>query len=622
MTVYGEQLSPADLVPVQADAVKIELLEKRTAAEALATLPGVTLTRVGARNETSVFVRGFSRTQTPIFIDGVPAYVPYDGYVDLARFTTYDLATISVAKGYSSVLYGANTMGGAINLVSRQPASEFEGQVAAGLFSGEGVETSLNVGTKQKRWYAQGGASYVDRETFPLSDHFPPVKAEDGGDRENAYSTDTKYSGKIGFTPNATDEYALGFVHQEGQKGNPPYTGPIASMLRYWRWPEWNKQTVYFVSHTELDEAFYIKPRLYYDRYDNALDQYSDKTYSTLLSGASGPSAYHDYSYGGSVESGLRLLPGHEPKAALHWKLDHHDEQVLSQPHYLFEDRTVSAALEDTWRPSRSWTVQAGLDYDRRETLRADQVNPDNTPVALTTFDSFNPAIALFRLLGDSGSLRASFARKSRFPNIKDRYSYRFNTAFPNAGLRPENALHYEIGYDGHLTSALTLSASAYLSRIGDAIQTVNNVNGTTRTQNQNVGTVRNRGIDVGVEHTTSSWLRLGASYTYLDQENRTNPAAKVTDTPRHSGNVYADLRPLRWLSVVPTYEFASWRYADTSGRRLSGFATAGLKLTARLPHGLTLSGGAGNVFDKNYQLQDGFPEAGRNWFANVRYTF
>lgn len=44
--------------------------------------------------------------QVPVFIDGVPVYVPYDGYVDMGRFTTVDLAQVSVSKGFASILYG------------------------------------------------------------------------------------------------------------------------------------------------------------------------------------------------------------------------------------------------------------------------------------------------------------------------------------------------------------------------------------------------------------------------------------------------------------------------------------------------------------------------------------
>ncbi len=622
VTVYGAQPEAADLMPVQIDAPTIQLLEKRDVAEALATLPGVTLTRFAGRNEASVYVRGFGRNQTPIYIDGVPAYVPYDGYVDLGRFTTYDIASISVAKGYSSVLYGPNTMGGAINLVSRQPTSAFEGQAAAGFFSGDGYEGSLNVGTKQKLWYAQFGVSYVDQDTYPVSDDFVPVAAEDGGDRENAYHTDWKYSGKVAYTPNATDEYAIGFVHQEGEKGTPPYTGTVASYLKYWRWPKWDKQTVYYVSNTRLGESSYIKPRFFYDWYDNGLDQYKDATYTTLLAGSWAPSQYSDHSYGGSIEAGTELIPQNTLKAALHYKLDHHDEQIIDQPHFIFEDRTISAGLEDTWHLGESWDFQVGAAYDWRKTLRADQVNPDNTPVALTTFDSFNPEAGLFYKLGKLGTLHGTVARKSRFPTIKDRYSYKFNTAFPNADLKPENVMHYELGYDGELLPGLTLHPSVYYSRIHDAIQSVSRVNGTTRSQNQNVGTVDNCGFDLGLDYAAAKWARIGGSYTYLHQKNVTNPAIEATDTPVHSGMLFGEFRPMEWLSVVPSLTFSSWRYAETTGAKLGGFATTGIKAIVRLPHDVELSAGVGNLFDKNYALQLGYPEEGRNYYVNLRYSF
>jgi iron complex outermembrane receptor protein len=622
VTVYGSQPEASDLMPVQIDAGTIDLLEKPDVAQALATLPGVTLTRIGARNEETVFVRGFSRVETPIYIDGVPAYVPYDGYVDLGRFMTYDVADISVAKGYSSVLYGPNTMGGAINIVSRQPQSAFEGQFGAGVFSGDGYETSLNLGTKQNLWFAQFGASYVNQDTFPLSSNFAPVKAQAGGDRNNAYHTDWKVSGKIAYTPNATDEYAVGFVHQDGNKGDPPYTGALPGYLRYWQWPQWNKQTVYYLSNTRIGDSSYIKPRIYYDWYDNALDQYTDGTYSKLLAGAFGPSMYHDHSYGTSVEAGTDLLPGNTLKGAVYYKFDHHDEQVVGQPHYIDEDRTDSVALEDTWRLAPAWELQTGASYDLRKALRADQVNPDNTPVALTTFNDFNPEAGLFYKLAKLGAFHSTIAHKSRFTTIKERYSYKYNTAFPNPGLNTENATHYELGYDGEIASGLTLHTSAYYSRIHDAIESVNNVNGTTRSQNQNVGTVDNAGLDLGLDYAFGNWFKLGGSYTYLHQKNITYPAIKATDTPVHSGTVYAEIQTLSWLSIVPSETFSSWRYAYTNGQEIGGYSTTDLKFVVRLGARLSIDAGVGNLFDKNYELEDGYPEAGRNWFANMHCEF
>ena len=100
----------------------------------------------------------------------------------------------------------------------------------------------------------------------------------------------------------------------------------------------------------------------------------------------------------------------------------------------------------------------------------------------------------------------------------------------------------------------------------------------------------------------------------------------KGTDTPRQSGSLHADLRPLKFLSVVPELQYSSWRYSFSDGkgttRKVGGFTLTSLKVAIRLPHEVALSVGVQNLFDKNYVLQEGYPEAGRTRFANARYRF
>lgn len=102
-----------------------------TVADAVRNLPGVSLSRHN-RNEEMVNLRGFHSRQLAIYVDGVPLYVPYDGYVDLGRFTTFDLAEINVAKAGASLLCGPNALGGAVNPVTRKPRKSFEADVRLG----------------------------------------------------------------------------------------------------------------------------------------------------------------------------------------------------------------------------------------------------------------------------------------------------------------------------------------------------------------------------------------------------------------------------------------------------------------------------------------------------------
>ena len=56
----------------------------------------------------------------------------------------------------------------------------------------------------------------------------------------------------MAFTPNKSDEYALVLSTQKGNKQSPLYSGKDGSG-RYWRWPIWDKDSMYFLSHTEFD---------------------------------------------------------------------------------------------------------------------------------------------------------------------------------------------------------------------------------------------------------------------------------------------------------------------------------------------------------------------------------
>jgi iron complex outermembrane receptor protein len=629
-TVYGQAEQPADAVPVGIGAKDIELLEKKDLSEALSLLPGVTLTRFGGRNETAVMVRGYARNQVPLYIDGIPVYVPYDGIIDLGRFTTYDVAALDVAKGYSSTLYGPNTMGGAINISTRKPTRVFEGQLAAGVFSGKGAETSVNVGSRQTRWYFQGGASWVDQDYYPLSGKFTAVAAEDGGHRDNSYHTDWKVSAKVGCTPNSHDEYAIGFNHQEGVKGNPVQT----TAPKYWKWPQWDKQTVYFISNTRLGESSYLKPRFYYDTYDNSLMIFDDATYKTQSKSSSGTSRYNEYTYGGSLELGTELIPSNVFKGIVHYKFDQHREHpdVNRTPslHYIDEDASISYGLEDTLHLSPKWDVQAGLSYDTRDTQTATDTTTGK-PFRLTDFSAVNPQAGVFYKLDEEAALHLTISHKSRFPTMKERYSYRMGTGIPNADLDAEKAMHYELGYVGKPTQSVAINAAVFYSRVNDTIQQVYLSPTSTVSQFQNIGTAEKAGFDIGLDWKFSSLLSTGLSYSYLQQKTLTTVPKntepfKATDTPGQSGNFHADVRPAKWLSIVPGVEYSSWRYSYSDGkgtnRKVGGFTVANLKLVVRLPHNIETSIGSENVFDKNYALQEGYPEAGRTWFANVRYNF
>ncbi|CCH55743.1 iron complex outermembrane recepter protein [Fibrisoma limi BUZ 3] len=608
----------------QATIRHIEAFNRTDAARALSLLPGVTLASVGARNESVVFVRGFDLRQVPVFIDGVPVYVPYDGYVDLARFTTFDLSEINVSKGFTSVVYGPNTLGGAINLVSRRPQQRLEFDGRAGLLSGRGHRLNLNIGSNLGKFYVQGSASQFKQSTFPLSADFTPKPLEDGGDRDNAFRDDVKYTLKAGFTPNATDEYAISYVNQQGAKGTPPYVGsdPL-QRARFWRWPYWDKESWYFISRTALSTNSYVKARLYYDRFKNRLDAYDDATYTTQRRPSSFQSFYNDDTYGGLIEYGNQLTKQHSLRASIHYKQDRHRENNAGEPVRTFIDNTMSIGLEDVFSLGKGWSLVPGISLNTRNNLRAE--NYDSNTKRVTDFadndsQAFNGQLGLFYAPTQFRQLSLTAARQTRFATIKDRYSFRLGAAIPNPDLKAESALHYELAYGDRIARLLQVKASVFYSRITDVIQQVNNVQPNIF-QLQNTGEAEFYGAELSMNVPISTAFQTGVQYSYLERKNLSNPTIQFIDVPNHKLLLYAVVQPIRRVSLVGSLDYNSARYSTSYGIRAAAYTLVNARASVQLIRYVAIEGGVNNLFDRNYALVEGFPEAGRNYFVNLVIT-
>ncbi len=83
----------------------------------------------------------FGDPSVSLYIDDVP-------YSDVYAFnnTLFDVERIEVLKGPQGTLYGKNTEGGAISIITKAPTNVFEGRVGlrAGNFNEKGVSGVLN----------------------------------------------------------------------------------------------------------------------------------------------------------------------------------------------------------------------------------------------------------------------------------------------------------------------------------------------------------------------------------------------------------------------------------------------------------------------------------------------
>lgn len=648
------------------DSQTMQEHESTTIVEALNLLPGVNIQNGGGRNEQMIMLRGFDVKHAPLFIDGIPISVPYDGYVDFNRFTTYDLSQIELSKGLTSVLLGANTFAGAINMVTKKPTKAFEGEVGLGVYSGNGKDGYITAGTNQGSYYGIISLSGTQKDSYPLSDDFPSgIKYEDGGSRNNSASKDNKINLKVGYTPNSTDEYSFNYIKQHATKGVPVFSGVIdgaviqdntngkaGGTVHFWKWDYWDKESFYFLSKTDFD-TWYIKTRLFYDKFENKLDMYKNSTYTTL---ASTSAPYNDNTKGASIETGMKLFDADTLKFALHHKIDTHKE--LATPVIEMQDEISSFGAEYKKPITNATSLTLGASYDWEKAQKAPNSYYGTTGVSFTQgaasnaggtaissyttqqnfalgeASSLNPMIKLETKIDETLFVYGGVSKKSRIPSIKDRYSYKLGNYIPNPDLQEESIVNYEVGGTKSFDNLLVRTALFY-AKIEDFIQNayvpIWYNKGTTHTQQQqlqNIGEVTQKGFELEASFMATDNLSFDASYTRLDMTNETDSSVKITNVPKHKfliSSNYAFNKNISWMTSFEydSESYTSYVLSNSNVYYASGSASLwGTKLVYKPTKALALEVGVKNLFDENYYITYGYPEAGRVFYSNVKYTF
>jgi len=621
----GEVLLISKSEKEKIDQKQMQSLNKKDVAETLGFLPSITINNVGSRNESAVYLRGFDIRSVPIYMDGIPIYVPYDGYVDLSRFTTADISKIEVSKGYSSILYGPNALGGTINMISNQPVNKFELHTKAGLLSGNGFNNFVKMGSKWDKFYLQSGFSQYDRAYLPLSHQFETNSKEEDFERDNSYRKDRKFTARVGFTPNIVDEYSISYIKQMGEKGNPIYLGTDPqNRVRYWQWPYWNKESVYFISNTKINSKTYVKSRIFYDDYKNKLMSFDHAGYNTQNTNKSFTGYYKDHVLGGSAEGSTDFI-NQLLKMALHYKRDFHQANDEGKKPEHMEDETYSIGIEDIVSIAGKLKLIPGVSYHARNSLLAENTKVVNQDGSFGEFlknknTAFNFQFASVYNYNEKWDFNTNIAYKTRFATMKDRYSYKMGTAIPNPNLKSENAINVDLG-TVYKTNKISINPEVFYSKIKNTIQSVNNVE-PGLAQMQNTGESQFFGADIAIRYQPISYLNILMNYSFIKRKNLSNPEVLFTDVPEHQANLMLEVVPIKNLELNINGTYNADRNSTSYGIKSPEFLVFNSQISYNFSNGIEMETGINNIFDRNYTLTEGYPEAGRNIYFNLYYTF
>ncbi|QXX82393.1 TonB-dependent receptor [Providencia sp. R33] len=626
--------------PLAADAnviteEQMKQLNKTNVAQALSTMPGVSIQKSGNRNETQVNVRGFDSRQVPIFFDGIPTYVPYDGTLDLGRFMTSELASVELSTGYTSLLQGPNLMGGAINLTTATPKKPFEANISLNQGFARGADNAHNIsarlgGRNDLGFIQVSGSQYKQRFMgIPSSENDNPL-AGSNGRRPNSATDDKRMMVKVGWTPREADEYVVTYLKQDGDKNSAPSV--TNTKQQYWQWPAYDKESIYFNGTTQVTDGIALQSRFYHDTFKNTLHQY--KSVKDYEKGIYNYSRYDDYSNGADMRVDFTVRELDMLSFAAHWKEDVHRARARKDvPFDRYKDNTYSIATEYQWVATDNLDIIGSIGYDWRKS--ADGKRYDYNKGNFEKYDGNNQhafnweAMARYHLANED-TVQFSISERSRFPTQKERYTKEKmksdDTFVINPHIDAERALTYDLTYKGHINPKWSYTSSVYYNHVTDAIMAHRigvNKNGGYILENRNSGKVDYFGLDLGTTGEVTDWMEVGLSYGYIHADPKHYSVKHVTELPTHKAFAWVKFTPYEPFSITVTEEARSWafNYVDNDSK-VRGFAKTDLRLDYDLGHGVSVNTSANNLFDKSYEYTNGYIEDGRNYWLGIEYKY
>lgn len=570
---------------------QIEERQLTTLPDALNDVPGVNLVQTGGLGgKTSLFTRGANANHTKVLLDGIDIADPTVGSFDLGQFLTADVERIEVLRGPQSGLYGANAIGGVVNIITKkgQGPAQFTASAEAGSFATFNQHVGVSGGLE--RFSYRVGMNHLHAGSTPVT----PKELLFSGDRARNDSYDNKtYSTKLG--AQLADNLEVGLVAHyvdtaldftASDNVNFGYPDPVQSTS----------------NNNELFTRATVRQTLWNGTFDHTLGVgFTDYHRMDVSPG------YFNISRGDRLkfdwQGNVKLAPGQIVTIGA----DRETEAIRHSP--VSADTTTNAGFVQ---------LQSNVGERFFNTLSARYDHNDNFGGKLTY------RIAPAYLIVETGTkLKASLGSGFKAPNLTDLFvDFPAFSYFSNPNLQPEQSTGYDVGLEQMLfKNRVKFGVTYYRNRIKDLIA-VNDA-GTTSI---NISRATTYGLENFISYAPVPELTFRADYTYgMATNDRTEQ--QLLRRPKNKASLNATWNATHALTLSATLiHVGSWTDVNRSFTiprfRADGFTTVNIAASYDINERTTLYGRIDNLLDRDYENPVGFLQPGIGAYAGVKTTF